>query len=51
MNYVPEKCLTGMLGNFGGSMTIEWSLYGETFGDDALRIASPEEGYRVEGFG
>jgi hypothetical protein len=50
VNSIPEKCLTGT-DNFGGSSTIEWSLYGEAFGDDALRFASHEESYRVEGFG
>jgi hypothetical protein len=51
VNSLPEKCLTGTLGNFGGSSTIEWSLYGDAFGDDALRFSSQEESYMVEGFG
>jgi hypothetical protein len=50
-NSVPEKCLTGTLSNFGASSTVEWSLYEETFGEDALRFASPEKGYMFEGFG
>jgi hypothetical protein len=39
----PEKCPTGT------SLT-EWSLYGEAFGDDALRSASHEESHMIEGF-
>jgi hypothetical protein len=50
-NSVPEKCLTGTLDNSGSSSTIEVSLYGEAFGDDALRFSSHEECYMVEGFG
>jgi hypothetical protein len=49
VNSVPEKCLTDMLDNFGGSLTTEWSLYNEAFGDDALRFASHEESYMVQG--
>jgi hypothetical protein len=33
------------------SISKEWSLYREAFGDDALRFASHEESYMVEGFG
>jgi hypothetical protein len=51
VNSIPEKCLTGTLDNFGGASAIEWSLKGEAFGDDALRFASHEENYVIEGFG
>jgi hypothetical protein len=51
VNPVPEKCLTGKLVNFGGLSIIEGSLYGEAFGDDALRFAYHEESYVVEGSG
>jgi hypothetical protein len=51
VNSVPEKCLTGTLDNFGSSSTNDGGLYGEAFGDDALRFASHEESYMVEGFG
>jgi hypothetical protein len=51
VNSVSEKCLTGTLDNFGGSSTIEGSPYGKAFGNDALRFASHEEIYMVEGFG
>jgi hypothetical protein len=39
------------LDNFGGASAIEWSLEGEALGDDALRFASHEESYVIEGFG
>jgi hypothetical protein len=51
VNSVPEKCLTGALYNFGSASATEWNLYREAFGDDALRFASHEESYMVEGFG
>jgi hypothetical protein len=51
VNSVPEKCLTGTLNSFGNSSTIEGSLYGEAFGDNALRFASHEETYMVEDSG
>jgi hypothetical protein len=47
---IPEKCVTGTLENFGSALVTEGSPYREAFGDDALRFASHEESYMIEGF-
>jgi hypothetical protein len=47
---VPEKCLTGTLNNFLRASAIDRSPQGEAFQDNALRFASHEESYVIEGF-
>lgn len=41
VNYIPEKCVTGTLDNFGGSSTVDGSLYGVAFRDDASQNPQP----------
>jgi hypothetical protein len=47
---VPEKCLTGMLDNFGKTPTVGRGLYREAFGDNTLKFESHEESYMIDGF-
>jgi hypothetical protein len=48
---VSQECCAGMLGYSGRASTVEWDLYKEAFEDNALRFASHEKSYVIEGFG
>jgi hypothetical protein len=47
----PNQGLTGLLNNIGRPSSIDGSLCREAFGNNALRFASHQEGYMVQGFG